>query len=432
LAIQVTDHLKKAGEFIDCHIVPIVGGMSTEKQDRLIKKVPDVVVATPGRLYQFLSQDSEFAKNLLHIRYFVLDEADRMLENGHFKNLDDIIETISVQKIQEKVKRQTFVFSATMLEDNSMKQKASNSKKSEKSILFDNLLKKIEFRDDQPVYVNLTREQVTAKGVLESKINCLKTDKDLMLYYVLTRYTGKTIVFVNSIDAIRRLVPILSHLKSGVFGLHAELQQKQRLKNLERFKQIPDAVLIASDVAARGLDIPNVDHVVHYQLPRTADIYVHRAGRTARGIDKEGISVMLLSPEEMTTYKKICFTLSKPDGLPDFPVDSTISSKIKQRLTLARQIDQLEHKQKKNKTETDWFKKAAEEADILVSSGESDQEERLESDKKQKNQIMKLKQQLQTLMQKQVIPKGQSASYITMKTNAAQNAINSKGMILFT
>jgi ATP-dependent RNA helicase DDX24/MAK5 len=84
--------------------------------------------------------------------------------------------------------------------------------------------------------VNLSTKQVTAKSVLEGRIDCLKTDKDVMLYYVLSRYPGKTIVFVNSIDAIRRLVPILSHLVPNVYGLHAEMQQKQRIKNLERFR----------------------------------------------------------------------------------------------------------------------------------------------------------------------------------------------------
>ena len=171
-------------------------------------------------------------------------------------------------------------------------------------------MKKIEFKDSTPTYVNLSKAQVTAKGVHESKIDCVKKEKDLMLYYVLCRYEGKTIVFVNSIDAIRRLVPILSHLFENVYGLHAEMQQKQRLKNLDRFKSTDNAILIASDVASRGLDIPLVDHVIHYQLPRAADIYVHRSGRTGRG-QGEGVSIMLRSPEEVSLYKKICFALKK-------------------------------------------------------------------------------------------------------------------------
>ena len=95
-----------------------------------------------------------------------------------------------------------------------------------------------------------------------------------------------------------------------VYPLHAEMQQRQRLKNLDHFKSQENAILIASDVAARGLDIPDIQHVVHYQLPRSADLYVHRSGRTARG-KEQGVSVLLCSPEQMILYKKICFALGK-------------------------------------------------------------------------------------------------------------------------
>ena len=131
---------------------------------------------------------------------------------------------------------------------------------------------------------------------------------------------------------------MLGLMRVKVFGLHAEMQQRQRLKNLDRFvficlflfwgwdlnifffgggckrfRDTNDGVLIASDVAARGLDIPNVEHDVHYQLPRTAELYVHRSGRTARG-SRDGVSVMLCSPEEQGVYKKICRTLKKGEG----------------------------------------------------------------------------------------------------------------------
>lgn len=126
-------------------------------------------------------------------------------------------------------------------------------------------------------------------------------------------------------------------------------------------------MLIASDVAARGLDIPNIEHVVHYQLPRTADLYVHRSGRTARA-SAEGVSVMLCSPQEVPVYKKICHVLRKSkglmhwqvvgkhfadklydtaDGLPEFPVDRSLISGIKQRINLARKIDEAEHQKQK-------------------------------------------------------------------------------------
>ena len=131
-----------------------------------------------------------------------------------------------------------------------------------------------------------------------------------MLYYLLCRYPARTIVFVNSIDAIRRLVPILTLLQVKAIGLHAEMQQKQRLSHLEKFKSTPNSVLIASDVAARGLDIPNVNQVIHYQVPRAADIYIHRSGRTARA-ESEGASIILCGAEEVESFKKICHALGK-------------------------------------------------------------------------------------------------------------------------
>lgn len=114
-------------------------------------------------------------------------------------------------------------------------------------------------------------------------------------------YKGSTLVFANSIDSVKRLVPFLNNLNIPAFAIHSSMIQKQRLRALERFQKASEkndtAVLIASDVAARGLDIPNIDHVAHYHLPRSADVYIHRSGRTARA-GKEGVSVMFCSPQE--------------------------------------------------------------------------------------------------------------------------------------
>ena len=155
------------------------------------------------------------------------------------------------------------------------------------------------------------------------------------------------------------------HLRSRPLGLHAQMHQKQRLKNLDRFVSDPAALLIASDVAARGLDINNVQHVIHYQVPKTSEVgrgatfenyllrflnslqklfalisliislifqsYVHRSGRTARA-SKEGLSVILIDSTESLSYKKICHTLKRVEELPLFPVDSSVYSSVKTRM----------------------------------------------------------------------------------------------------
>jgi ATP-dependent RNA helicase DDX24/MAK5 len=439
LAIQVSNHLKEVSKHMKVYITTIMGGMSTHKQERLIEKTPDIVVATPGRLWQLMNEHQEFASKLGSVKFLVLDEADRMLEQGHFRHLDDILGMMSVKRLAEKeqiaLKRQTFVFSATMVNDvhNARKHK-KQSKKSvadDQNALFDALLDKIEFRN-QPVYVNLSKESVTASGVLESKIECSsKQEKDMMLYYLLTRYTGKSIVFVNSIDAIRRLVPIFSKIREGIVGLHAEMQQKQRLKNLERFTSSSDGILISSDVAARGLDIPSVDHVIHYQIPRQLDTYVHRSGRTARA-NREGVSVMLIAPEDHTQYRKLCHALRKPDGLPDFPVDRGIADRLKQRLQIAKEIDDLEHKSKKQKNEKEWFKKAAEEADIYLSDEDGSDGENAHANKKENHKLQQLKAKLDELLAKPILPKGQSAKYVTMNAAIAVLASKQKGQLVLS
>lgn len=105
-------------------------------------------------------------------------------------------------------------------------------------------------------------------------------------------------------------MPLFEILKQSVFPLHSGLQQRQRLKNFDKFKSLKSAVMIATDVAARGLDVPEVDHVIHYQVPRTADAYIHRSGRTARA-QRSGLSVLFVSPEERRMANDLMKQLDK-------------------------------------------------------------------------------------------------------------------------
>lgn len=130
------------------------------------------------------------------------------------------------------------------------------------------------------------------------------------MYYFLLRYPGRSLVFLSSINGIRRLVPLLELLELKAYPLHSQLEQKQRLKNLERFKSTPNSVLLATDIAARGLDIPSVDHVIHYQIPRSADTYVHRNGRTARAM-KQGFSLIMCAPDERRVLRTLLTSLGR-------------------------------------------------------------------------------------------------------------------------
>ena len=140
-------------------------------------------------------------------------------------------------------------------------------------------------------------------GLQECEILCESSKKDEYLYYFLCRYPGRTIVFVNAISSIRRLISLLGVLKLPVLGLHSNMQQRARLKTVDRFMASDDVVLVATDVAARGIDVKDVKYVIHYQIAKSTDTYVHRRGRTARA-GKEGMSLALVGEAEVQLMRR--------------------------------------------------------------------------------------------------------------------------------
>ncbi|KAJ2417086.1 ATP-dependent RNA helicase [Coemansia sp. RSA 2530] len=423
LAIQVKDHLKAMSRFVRARVVAIVGGMSLPKQERLLNSQPDIIVATPGRLWDMVSTNDVYLNQLRSIRFLAIDEADRMLEPGHFKELKFIFKAVNEVTLQPREgKRQTFVFSATLLKDmqlNARKPSQKALKRSQgkaKPGSMEDLIERVSFQDKKPAYVDVTQSDATARTLVEARIDCLANEKDAYLYYFLVRYPGRTLVFVNSIDSIRRMLPMLRLLNVNVFGLHAQMEQRQRLKNVDRFRDTENAVLVASDVAARGLDIPRVDHVIHYQIPRSGDLYVHRSGRTARAC-QEGLAIMMVSPEERKLYYKMCDMLDKDISL--FPVDLDLVGRLRPRVDLAREIDLKEHRMNKESHEKNWFKKNAEEMDIELDSdfmSSSDDEyggKAPQTEKHQKQLVQSLKAKLNQMLAKKVMGRGISARYLS-------------------
>ncbi|XP_061167758.1 ATP-dependent RNA helicase DDX24-like [Saccostrea echinata] len=411
LAIQVKDHLQVAAAFTDITIAPIVGGMSAEKQKRILKKCPDILVATPGRLWELMEQDP-YLSHIDEVDSLVIDEADRMIEKGHFEELTQILAFINRNE-KKKHKRQTFVFSATLTLVHAGPQRSVRKKMTlteEKKL--ETLMSKIQMRE-KPKVIDLTRKIGTVETLTEARINCTLEEKDLYLYYFLTQYPGRTLIFANSKDCIRRLVSILTLLKTDPLPLHADMHQKQRLKNLERFTANDNAVLLASDVAARGLDIPNVEHVIHYQVPQTVENYVHRSGRTARAM-KEGLSVMLISPEDVKNYRKITHTLNRSEDLPVFPVEYQLLSALKKRLNLAKRIDVEEHRFNKKKRQNEWFEKAAKEMDMLIDDEEllSDLGDSFEQSGR-KQDLKSMKTELDQMLKQRLAPQAFTGKYLT-------------------
>lgn len=398
LAIQVKSHLCAVLSHTDITVAVIMGGVAAQKQERLLRRGPDIVVGTPGRLWELIQQGNEHLSQTSSVKYLAIDETDRMVEQGHFQELKQLLELINSNETA-KQHRQTFVFSATLTMVHSAPKRLQLKKKVVKMTpnwKISQLAKLIGVKSNRKV-VDVTRKVGTAETLTESRINCTKDQKDLYLYYFLKCYPGRTLVFCNSIDCVRRLQNLFTLLQCHPQSLHASLQQKQRLKSLERFSKNPEALLLATDVAARGLDIPNIQHVIHYQVPRTAETYVHRSGRTARA-RQEGLSVLLIESSEVKKYRQLCATLNRATDLPPFPVDSSIMSQVKRRLELARTVETMEHRMRKANANNEWFRKAAEEADILIDEDFLDQDEEREKSMKTAQEKRELQNNRSVLM----------------------------------
>lgn len=320
LAVQIKDHLIVAAKYTGIKIAAIFGGLAVVKQERILKKCPEIVVATPGRLWELLKEGNKHLNKLDNINFLVIDETDRMVEKGHFDELKLLLNRLNAD-VEKKTQRQNFVFSATLTFVHELPNYIKNRKHKMQNQTSQQKLQSLiqHLGIQQPKIVDITKTQnvngidvgsITVQGLTECRITCEHHQKDLYLYYFLLRHPGRTIVFCNSIDCVRRLAQLFNILNCQPRPLHAHMNQKQRLKNLEKFTNISTALLIATDVAARGLDIPNVQHVIHYQIPRSGENYVHRSGRTARG-NKEGITVLFVEPTEAKAYTKLCKTLGK-------------------------------------------------------------------------------------------------------------------------
>ena len=237
---------------------------------RLLSRRPSVIVATPGRLWDLVQEGNPHLTNMSSVKYLAIDETDRMVEKGHFEELQKLLELMNSSETKHR-HRQTFIMSATL----SLVHKTPNHVKKKKQMTSEQklteLIEMVGVRDRRKI-VDITRKVGTAETLSESVLHCSTTEKDYYLYYFVKSHPGRTVVFCNSIDCVRRLANLFSLLDVTPLPLHAQLHQKQRLKNLDRFSESNQGLLIATDVAARGLDIPNIEHVIHYQVLKMCTI----------------------------------------------------------------------------------------------------------------------------------------------------------------
>ncbi|XP_057657837.1 ATP-dependent RNA helicase DDX24 [Diorhabda carinulata] len=413
LAFQVRNHLVAVAKYTGINIAVVVGGLAEVKQERILSKGPEIVVATPGRLWELIKQGNLHLSQVDNIRFLAIDETDRMLEKDHFQELQELLERINLDENKRK-KRQTFVFSATLTLIHELPKYLKNKNKLKKSNVAEMtpVLKLQKIVDllgmSNPKVVDISEGKGTSETLTESKITCSINEKDYYLFYFLTKHPGRTLIFCNSIGCVRRLAGLLNLLNFQPLPLHASMQQRQRLKNLERFRDKENSILVATDVAARGLDIPKIDHVLHYQTPRTSESYVHRSGRTARA-SREGITILLIEPNELPNYIKLCRTLGKSEDLPTFPVQENFLNAVKKRVDLARELDIMQLQVKKANSENGWLLKAAEDMDIVVDDVARKYD--YENVRKSKKVLELKKKQLASLLSAPIFPKGVYEKY---------------------
>ena len=315
LCLQISSHLRAAAGRTAVQVVAVVGGMSLSKQTRLLSRRPQIVVSTPGRYLQLVEEEDAHCGQLSRLRFLVIDEVDRMLTDGHFANIGLIFSRIPALSEEGAARQhlQAFLFSATVpacfLSLRRHERGEPEGVRRLKRFLSQGVCE----------VVNLTRKEVLVESLREEKLLVESPSKILYLYCLLRlrlRGRGKVLVFANSIATLRQLFGVLSRLGLSLLVVHSGMQQKRRLKSLDEFAGRREGVLLASDVAARGIDFRDVTDIIHFHVPATAQLYVHRCGRTARTRLKDGRSLLLVSPEESRRYLSICKSLCKLKEIP--------------------------------------------------------------------------------------------------------------------
>lgn len=269
LAIQVADVGKKLGQYISgMRFGLAVGGLNLRVQEQELKTRPDIVIATPGRFIDHVRNSPSFQVDSVEI--LVVDEADRMLEEGFQKELTEILQLIPT-------KRQTLLFSATM--NNRIKDL-------------------VQLSLHRPVRIMINPPKQAAGGLIQEfvRVRTKRTEqKPAVLAWLLKKLSTsqRVIVFVARKETAHKLRIVLGLLGMKIGELHGALTQEQRLQSVTNFKNLTVPVLICTDLASRGLDIPKIEVVINYDMPKTYEVYLHRVGRTARA-GREGKSISLV------------------------------------------------------------------------------------------------------------------------------------------
>jgi ATP-dependent RNA helicase RhlE len=282
LCMQVAESFEKYGKHSGLESVAVFGGVALGPQQTALRRGVDVVIATPGRLIDHLERQNVVFDDL---EVLVLDEADRMLDMGFAPQINRIVDQIPRY-------RQTLLFSATM--------------PPEVEALARKYLRK-------PVVVQVGRRSSAAQTVTHAVYPVPASRKSALLVELLKRDDGldSVLVFTRTKHGADRVVRDLRQAGLDAIAMHADKSQRERMDALERFKQGRVRVLVATDIAQRGLDIAGISHVVNYNVPSQAEDYVHRIGRTGRAA-ATGDAYTFMAPDEIAMVRTIERVLGQP------------------------------------------------------------------------------------------------------------------------
>ncbi len=274
LAIQVSEEMAKIGRHKHIKTVPIYGGQPIDRQIRALRFGAHVAIGTPGRVLDHLNRGT---LKLQHIKFVVLDEADEMLDMGFIEDIESIL-----SKTPED--RQTLLFSATMPYE--IRKLAGKFMKN-------------------PVTISVSRDELTVPQIDQVFYEARDKSKvDALARVIDMEDIRQAIIFCRTKRGVDELVAALESRGYFANGLHGDLSQTQRDRVMKRFREGKAELLVATDVAARGLDIENVTHVINYDIPQDPESYVHRIGRTGRA-GKKGQAVTLVTPREYRQLRLI-------------------------------------------------------------------------------------------------------------------------------
>merc|ERR1719181_1074820 len=300
LCVQIGQCFESLGASISLKTVTLVGGLDMVTQALKLAEKPHVVIASPGRLLDHLENTKGF--HLRQLKYLVLDEADRLLSMDFEEPIDKLLQVIPKQ-------RNTFLFSATMTSKVAKLQRASLTK---------------------PVKCEVSSKYHTVKTLVSNFLFLPWKFKHTWLGSIVGHYSHYSIIiFTETCLAAQKVAIFLRHMGHQSIALHGSMSQPQRLGALNSFKSAAKKILVATDVASRGLDIPHVDVVINFEIPKNSKDYIHRVGRTARA-GRSGRAITFVTQYDIEAFQRIEKMLGKKlDDFKEVTEETTMSMQEK-------------------------------------------------------------------------------------------------------